>query len=270
MNEIEKQKIVSELKDFFKKLRSYQNRQRKRAKDVFSEAQDRSLNAFRLELQRYHARVKHVVSQYGGGEELVIPSSGAKFEVFWLALHSLHMGYDELTALDGAISLVNKAIARFESLPIAQLEVQKVGVKQDSKDIGEGPVSLFDKMQFHPKVIEVSRALFADGHYRDAIYRAFVEVNNFVKAKSNKQLDGKGLMSTVFSLNNPVIKINSLETQTDKDEQEGFMYLFMGAMQGIRNPNAHENIIQNDPYRTLWYLGFASLLMKIAEEGKLV
>jgi hypothetical protein len=43
--------------------------------------------------------------------------------------------------------------------------------------------------------------------------------------------------------------------------------LFMGSMEGIRNPKAHENIIQDDPYRTLEYLGFASLLVKIAEEG---
>lgn len=62
--------------------------------------------------------------------------------------------------------------------------------------------------------------------------------------------------------NNPIIRLNSLETQTDKDQQEGFMHLFMGAMQGIRNPKAHENISQNDPYITLELLGLASLLIR--------
>jgi uncharacterized protein (TIGR02391 family) len=132
----------------------------------------------------------------------------------------------------------------------------------------EVPNYLFDKMQFHPKVVEASRELFKDGHYRDAIYRAFVEVVNFVKRKAKSQLDGKKLMSTVFSPDNPIIRLNPLETQTDKDEQEGFMYLFMGAVQGIRNPKAHENIIQNNPYIALQLIGFASLLMKKAEEGK--
>ena len=42
----------------------------------------------------------------------------------------------------------------------------------------------------------------------------------------------------------------------------------MGAMVGIRNPKAHDNIIQADPYRMLEYLAFASLLMKRVEEGK--
>ena len=123
-------------------------------------------------------------------------------------------------------------------------------------------IELFDALQLHKKVVEASRELFKDGHYRDAIYRAFVEVNNFVKRRAKSQLDGRKLMSTVFSPDNPIIKLNPLETQTDKDEQEGFMYLFMGAMQGIRNPKAHENIIQNNPYIALKLIGFASLLIQ--------
>ncbi len=130
------------------------------------------------------------------------------------------------------------------------------------KDRIELPIQLFDAMQFHPKVVESSRKLFKDAHYRDAIYRAFVEVNNSVKNKAKSQLDGKNLMSTVFRLDNPIIKLNPLKTQSDRDEQEGFMFLYMGAMEGIRNPKAHENIIQNDPYKALKYLSLASLLIE--------
>ncbi len=183
------------------------------------------------------------------------------------------------TALAFCITTTNEAIGKLESdiqLGIRDEQgkmIEKphgIDTEETTKDTAELPIQLFDKMQLHPKVIEASRELFKDGHYRDAIYRAFVEVNNFVKGKANSQLDGRKLMSTVFSLDNPIIKLNSLKTQSDKDEQEGFMFLFMGAMEGIRNPKAHENIIRNDPYRTLEYLGLASLLMKISEEGKLV
>jgi len=47
------------------------------------------------------------------------------------------------------------------------------------------------------------------------------------------------------------------------------MFLFMGAVVGIRNPKAHDEIVQNDPYKTLEYLGFASLLMKRIDEGEI-
>ena len=51
---------------------------------------------------------------------------------------------------------------------------------------------------------------------------------------------------------------------------EGFKFLFKGATIGIRNPKAHDNVIQTDPYKTLEYLGLASLLMRRIEEGKIV
>jgi len=124
------------------------------------------------------------------------------------------------------------------------------------------PIQLFDSLELHTKVIYTSRKLFEDGHYRDAIYRAFVEVETFVKAKANSQLSGKNLMSEVFRQPNPKIKLNPLVSQTDKDEQEGFMFLYMGATVGIRNPKAHENIIQTDPYKALRYLSLASLLIE--------
>jgi hypothetical protein len=36
----------------------------------------------------------------------------------------------------------------------------------------------------------------------------------------------------------------------------------MGAMVGIRNPKAHDMVQQKDPYKTLEFLAFASLLIK--------
>ena len=137
--------------------------------------------------------------------------------------------------------------------------------KQPSS-VAEAPDYLFDKMQFHPRVIVASKSLFATGHYAQAIFEAFKDVNNFVKEKTVLSLDGKALMSKVFNENAPIIRLNELLSQSDRDEQEGFKFLFMGAMVGIRNPKAHDSIAQPDPYRTLEYLGFASLLMKRIEE----
>jgi len=265
MSEAENQEIIDELKNFYKKLRSYQNRQHRRLKEDASEAKDRSLNALRLELQRDHGRLYRIISKYGG--EGFVPILNNRCEVFGYALNNINLPFRGMESLDAAINLVNRAIGAMESQTLPEAKIRSL--MSDTEETVKSPLIMFDSMQFHPKVVESSRKLFKDGHYRDAIYRAFVEVNNFVKRKANSQLDGKRLMSTVFSLDNPVIKLNSLQTQSDRDEQEGFMFLFMGAMEGIRNPKAHENILQYDLYRTLEYLGLASLLMKRAEEGSL-
>ena len=36
-------------------------------------------------------------------------------------------------------------------------------------------------------------------------------------------------MKTVFSGNSPVLKLNSFQTQSDKDEQQGYMDIFAGS-----------------------------------------
>lgn len=66
----------------------------------------------------------------------------------------------------------------------------------------------------------------------------------------------------------PSIQINDLQSQSERDEQQGFQFLFMGATLGIRNPKAHDRVAQKDHFRTLEYLAFASLLCKRVDEAK--
>jgi len=130
-------------------------------------------------------------------------------------------------------------------------------------------VQLYDALQLHPRIIKVTKKRFDSGHYSDAIFAAFKDVNSYVKDKIGTTLDGKNLMIQAFNEKDPKIRINELLTDSDRDEQEGFRYLYQGAIVGIRNPKAHEEVVQKDPYKTLEYLSFASLLMRRAEEGKI-
>ena len=266
MDETGRQKIISALNKFYKELRSYKNRQSRRCEATFSETQIRSLDTLRLKLQRDHGRLHYIISKYGGNAYVSIVN--IKCEVFSYSLSSLDMGFRGLEALDAAISVVNRAIGKLESTPSASIEIQDINVTQCPENIAEMPNLLFDKMQFHPKVVETSKSLFETGHYAQAIFEAFKAINNFVKEKTGQSLDGKDLMAKVFREQDPLIKLNKLETRSERDEQEGFKFLFMGAMVGIRNPKAHDDIAQMDPFRTLEYLGFASLLMKRIEEGE--
>ena len=129
-------------------------------------------------------------------------------------------------------------------------------------------LDLFDRMAFHPEVVRASRSLFESGHHPQAIFEAYKALNNFVKAKSGmSHLDGQALMGQVFGTRHPKIRLNPLQTQSDRDEQGGFKFLYMGAMTGIRNPKAHESVTQPDPIRALKYLALASLLIERADEG---
>lgn len=75
-------------------------------------------------------------------------------------------------------------------------------------------------------------------------------------------------MQHIFTPNNPVIQLNKLRDQSDLDEQEGFMHIFAGVMQGIRNPKGHEIISLKDPIRALEYLSLISLLFRRLDDSK--
>lgn len=119
----------------------------------------------------------------------------------------------------------------------------------------------------HPEIIEASGGLFADGHYASAILEAFKWVELRVRSQSGLRGSGQDLMARAFTGEPPPIDVRVEDGQSGDDEQEGFRFLFMGAVRGIRNPKAHEAISQIDPQRTLEYLGFASILMRRLDDA---
>jgi uncharacterized protein (TIGR02391 family) len=122
------------------------------------------------------------------------------------------------------------------------------------------------------RIKAISKSRFESGHYADSVEAAFKEVNSRVKKTVKdtigKELDGAALMKTAFSVNNPLIKLDDISTESGKNIQLGFMELFSGAMIGIRNPKAHANIVITKEY-AIHLLFVASLLMfKIDEAEK--
>lgn len=122
------------------------------------------------------------------------------------------------------------------------------------------------RYQFHAEIERVSGQLLRDGHYKQAALEAYIRVIDEVKRRSGLPLDGDNLMNQAFGCDNrtPVIQLNTLGSEAERDEQKGFMFLFKGIV-GLRNSKAHSNRLFDDPYRAHDYLAMASLLMRILE-----
>jgi len=71
-------------------------------------------------------------------------------------------------------------------------------------------------------------------------------------------------MQNVFSPNNPVLMVSD-----DPDEIMGYMWMFSGAVMGIRNAKAHKLIPQREPQAALEWLAFASALFRALDKAKL-
>ena len=110
------------------------------------------------------------------------------------------------------------------------------------------PLDRFDEVVTIPVLRKAIRKLFADGHYARAVEGAFKCLNNAVKKKSGLTTkDGAALMKEAFSAKSPVLKLNEFLSDSEKNEQLGYMEMFAGTMTGIRNPRAHEHELDDEP-----------------------
>jgi uncharacterized protein (TIGR02391 family) len=116
----------------------------------------------------------------------------------------------------------------------------------------------------HPAIWSIAEPRFKAHQYADSVEAALKHLNTtikkIVKDLTGEELDGAPLMERAFSLKNPLIRLADLTTITGRNEQLGYMQLFAGAMTGIRNPKAHDNL-SIDRHNAIHVLFLASLLM---------
>jgi uncharacterized protein (TIGR02391 family) len=159
---------------------------------------------------------------------------------------------------------------RKQVLGVLAALIKRLEEKREDLTAGEAPTSkaLVQYLNLHPRIAEVAADLFEDGYHWEAVFAASKALVNYVKDRSGQhQLDGAGLVRTVFSRNNPVLAFNDLEDQTEQDEQEGMMHLFEGVVLGIRNPGGH-SFPEGPQQRAMEYLSLISLLAYRTQEAK--
>ena len=83
------------------------------------------------------------------------------------------------------------------------------------------------------------RGTYEAGNYSGAILDSIYFLSDVIRDKSGLESDGVQLVGAAFSGANPIIKVNSLHTPSDQDEQKGVHFLLMGLYSAIRNPRSH-------------------------------
>jgi uncharacterized protein (TIGR02391 family) len=114
----------------------------------------------------------------------------------------------------------------------------------------------------HPEIGPIAQKYVLDGYHAGAVFEAMKAVNNRVKNLASVDEDGQRLMGQVFGEKEPRISLADLATETGRNIQSGYRFLFMGSMQALRNPGAHERHVEMDENEAFEQLGFASLLMR--------
>jgi uncharacterized protein (TIGR02391 family) len=86
-----------------------------------------------------------------------------------------------------------------------------------------------------------TQALVADDCF-GAVFEATKGLAERIRQMAGLDLDGFRLVEAAFAIgtSGPMVAINSLRSDTDRNEQSGFMNIMKGIFSAFRNPAAHE------------------------------
>ena len=127
---------------------------------------------------------------------------------------------------------------------------------------------LYDELITDQSLRTATRNLYSNRHYAQAVEEACKCLNHTVKARSGEKLDGVELMQRAFSEKSPILRINQLSTESEKNEQSGYQMIMAGLMRGVRNPRAHEPQHRDDSNGALELLVLVNHLLQVIARSK--
>ena len=134
-----------------------------------------------------------------------------------LSFAGLHLGED------GKISTVSKSTTISEA-------------KARASKLKENLVS----RKVHPDVLRYCKEELVVDNYFHAVFETTKSVAEKIRSKTGLTTDGAALVDEAFSFKSvPHLALNTLQTESEKSEQKGFMNLLKGLFGTFRNTTAH-------------------------------
>ena len=120
-----------------------------------------------------------------------------------------------------------------------------------------------NERNIHTQVLKYCKAELMEDNYFHAVFEATKALAQIIRDKTGIQKDGSALVDEAFSINNPYLIFNKLQTETERAEHKGFTMLLKGCFSAIRNPKAHEpKILWSGEDDVIDYFSLISMLYK--------
>ena len=116
---------------------------------------------------------------------------------------------------------------------------------------------IFNNDTFDKELVRCVSSKLDNNEYTDALKTALIYLTERIRNITGlHNLDGDSLITKSLSLANPLIKVNELLTDSDKNEQKGIMQILQGIYSAFRNPINHSmlNISENECIRKLIFI----------------
>lgn len=101
-------------------------------------------------------------------------------------------------------------------------------------------VSELQKRHIHPDVLKCCKEEFLQQNYFHAVFEAAKSLSEKVRSKTGLLADGSKLFDLALAVNAPKLALNSLQTSSQRNEQNGLKEMLNGITHMVRNVTAHE------------------------------
>ena len=121
-------------------------------------------------------------------------------------------------------------------------QFRPVAISKSISDAEKRATLLLTKLKdrnVHDDVIKFCKSELLQDNYFHAVFEATKSVADKIRDLMGLKGDGSELVDSSFGINNPILKINNLITETEISEQKGFTNLLKGFFGMFRNTTAH-------------------------------
>ncbi|GIV04301.1 MAG: hypothetical protein KatS3mg015_3131 [Fimbriimonadales bacterium] len=149
-------------------------------------------------------------------------------------------------------------------------ELEAIPIDETLPEIQVPPEELVRRLENHPLVPEIAGEpleMFRNGHFNEAVRKSAERFEVCVQKKAGCTETGQALMARSFNPQAPLIALNDLETENEKNIQEGYRFLTMGMMRAIRNIFSHGDEDQRSPEECYEMLLFLNWLFRCLDEA---
>lgn len=156
---------------------------------------------------------------------------------------------------------MDEALGRFEHV------ARRARFFSDAEVRARPDVHPLDQRDIHEQLRPLVGGLFDNGHYAQATFEAFKYVDKVVQHLGASKEAGAKLMMSTLGGKSPAVGLTPCGDASEKDEQEGYKFIFAGSMLAIRNPRGHEFGMVDTPDVCLDHLSLASMLLRRLEQA---
>lgn len=96
------------------------------------------------------------------------------------------------------------------------------------------------RAEIRPELWDAVSKPYEAGIYSNAILEAIHFLSNTLRERANVDGDGVSLVGQALGGDDPRLRINKFQTETERNEQKGLEQILRGIYVGVRNPRSHE------------------------------